>query len=126
MERKQKAVVYIVINEGEILYASKDEDNADNYAEEKQNEIEEEIAKDMNIDEDEDFSKVVYEAGAEYGTFKVVEIDLNRYNEDETIRIFIENHGEEFIEYSEIIDKLRENGEDEYDDDDDDDEEDDD
>ena len=39
-------------------------------------------------------------------------------------RIFIENHGEEFIEYSEIIDKLHENEENEYDDDEEDEEED--
>ena len=35
MEKKQKAIVYVVINDGAVVYASKDEDNADDYAEEK-------------------------------------------------------------------------------------------
>ncbi len=124
MEKKQKAVVYIVINDGAVLYASKDEDNANGYAEEKTTEIQEDVAKELDIDEDEDFSKVVYTAGAEYGTFNVVEIDLNKYEEDKTIEIFIQNLGDVYIEYSEIIAKLHENGEDEYDDDEEDEEED--
>ena len=119
MKNKQKAVVYIVVNDGEVLFASKDEDNAEGYAEEKTTEIQEEIAEELDIDEDEDFSKVVYKAGAEYGTFDVVEIDLNKCKENETITIFTKNLGDEYIEYSEIIAKLRENGEDEYDDDED-------
>ena len=119
MKNKQKAVVYIVVNDGEVLFASKDEDNAEGYAEEKTTEIQEEIAEELDIDEDEDFSKVVYKAGAEYGTFDVVEIDLNKCKENEIITIFTKNLGDEYIEYSEIIAKLRENGEDEYDDDED-------
>ena len=128
MEKKQKAIVYVVINDGEVVYASKDEDNADNYVEEKREEIREELIEELDIDEDEDPSKVEYQleyaSGAEYGIFKVVEIDLNKYKENETFEKFIQNLGNVCIEYNEIIDKLHENGEDEYDDDEEDEEED--
>lgn len=128
MEKKQKAIVYVVINDGKVLFASKDEDNANNYVEEKREEIRAELIEELDIDEDEDPSKVEYQleyaSGAEYGTFNVVEIDLNKYKENETIDIFIKNLGDVCIEYSEIIDKLHENEENEYDDDEEDEEED--
>lgn len=99
--------VYVVIDQGEVVYASRDEDNAYNFADDLKEKRLRSEAEDMDIDFDDeeegDFGKISF--GVEVPD--VVEIDLDEYKNSDTISVYVNGKGDVDIEYDDIIKALK-------------------
>ena len=101
-------IVYVVINEGDVVYVSDDEENARAYAENQWDASVNETAKDMGLDLNEESGvlKAAWQAGSDGGTFEVGKIDLDNYQEDDVITVSLENGDEADIDYNDICELL--------------------
>lgn len=99
--------VYIVINEGEVAFASKDSELAHSYADNKEIEANQEVLADWDIDDptDKDIMEAGFQAGYDGGCFEVEIVNISGLSEDDTIEI---SDGTE-IDVSDILEKLEEN-----------------
>jgi len=96
--------VYIVINEGEVIYVALDEDEAKNYADNRGIEARDRALEGMGAEEatsEKDIFDAALKAGYDSGVFEVYCIDLSRYREDDVIYV----DGNE-IDYNDVVDLL--------------------
>lgn len=104
--------VYIVINEGELVYASTDKDSADAYAESKGYEARTQALDDMGIDDPTEKDIADADQLAGYGGYYDVQV-ISLYGKEDDDCISLED-GTELCVW-EIKEKLEENQGDEYD-----------
>jgi hypothetical protein len=92
-------VIYVVLNEGEIVFASEDEELANGYADKSwQKDIQDtanEYGFDLNNPKQLDAAQ--YQAGFDGGVYDVVKVDTNKFddNDEMTVQLSV---GEEVIE----------------------------
>ncbi|MEY8425069.1 hypothetical protein AALB52_20480 [Lachnospiraceae bacterium 38-14] len=96
--------VYIVINEGEVVYASEDKEDADAYADTKGYEARQRVLSEWGNDDpsDEDVAEADLQAGMDGDYYEVKRVNLSNKSEDDTIEL---SDGTE-IDVSDIIEKL--------------------
>ena len=103
--------VYIVVNEGEVVFVSFEKEEADNYAYNKGLEARDEVLEEMGCDEDldeKDLFEAEFQAGYDGGVFEVHYVDMSQHKEDDVIFV-----GGDEIEYNDIV-MLLEKDDDEY------------
>ena len=92
-------IVYVVLNEGEIVFASKDEELANSYADKSWHEDIQETADEYNFDLDnpKQLDAAQYQAGFDDGVYDVVKVDTDKFddNDEMTVQLSV---GEEVIE----------------------------
>lgn len=116
---KSENIVYAVINEGKVVYASRCEEVAQRYASEQENHAVTSILYEWDIDDPstEDIERACYQAGYDGEVYEVCEIDISGKTEDDTIEIITDN-GDCEIEVLEIFEALRKPNRYEYEDED--------
>lgn len=100
----QNKYVYIVVNEGEVVFASKDEDEANNFSDTRDYQNRADALKEMGCDEDASESELAeagFWAGYECGVNEVYCVNLAKYKEDDEICI-----GSDEISYNDIVSVL--------------------
>lgn len=77
------------MNEGEVVYASKYEENANSYAENQMYKGRESALKDLGIDDpnEDDISEADYQAGFDGEYYEVQMVDTSTQSEDHTVEI---------------------------------------
>jgi len=92
-------IVYAVLNEGEIVFASKDEELANSYADKSWQEDIQETADeyDFDLDNPKQLDAAQYQAGFDGGVYDVVKVDTDKFddNDEMTVQLSV---GEEVIE----------------------------
>ncbi len=96
--------VYAVINDGELVYVSRDYEKAQEKADELYEKSVQGIFDELEIEEDDENGrlKASFLSGYNEGTYDVVEIDLSEYKSGDTISI-----GNIDIDYDDVRKKLR-------------------
>lgn len=99
--------VYIVINEGEIAFASTDRDEAKGYAETQEYINRDEVLERWGNEDptEENLAEAVFQAGYDNGCYDVEKVDITGLSEDDTITT---QDGTE-IDVSDILEKLKKN-----------------
>ena len=97
-------ITYIVVNEGEVVYASDEEESAIAYADNANEEACLESLGEMGIDDpsEKDLAEAAFQAGYDGGCYEVERVDLTDKTEDDVISI---SDGSE-IDVTEILEKL--------------------
>lgn len=96
--------VYIVINEGEVAYASEDKEDAEAYADTKGYEARKRVLNEWGNDDpsDEDIGEADLQAGMDGDFYEVEKVNISGKSEDDTIEL---SDGIE-INVSDILEKL--------------------
>lgn len=99
------SIVYIVLNEGEVVYASEDKESAQAYADSKSFEASGDVLDDWDIDDptDEDIMEASFQAGYDGGCYEVERVNISDLSDDDTIEI---SDGSE-IDVSDILEKMQ-------------------
>lgn len=99
-------IVYIVIREGEIEFASVDEELAEGYADNQGFIARQEVLEEWGNDDpsEEDIAEADFQAGFNGDYYEVVEVDISNKTENDTIEL---PNGDK-IEVFYILKKLRE------------------
>ncbi len=97
-------VVYIVIREGEVEFASVDEESTEGYAYNQGFNARQEVLDEWDNDDpsEEDIAEADFQAGFNGDYYEVVEVDISNKTEDDTIEL---SNGDE-IEVFDILKKL--------------------
>ncbi len=110
-------IVYLIIKESDVVYASEDKESANGYAEEKNYKARIRVLKEWSIDDptNKDIAEADYQVGYDGDFHEVKKVDISNLTEDDTIEI---DDGTE-IHVSDILENLDEcNIEDDFDEDD--------
>ena len=110
-------ILYVVTNEGEIVYASTDREKAEGYADTKGYEARQRVLDEWgNDDPDEkDLAEADFQAGFDGDYYDVEAVDITGLTEDSTVQLM---DGTE-VDVSEILKKLdKDEDDDEYEDED--------
>ena len=96
--------VYIVINEGEVEYASEDKEEAEAYADTKGYEARERVLNEWGNDDpsEKDIADADLQAGIDGDFYEVEKVNISGKSEDDTIEL---SDGTE-IDVSDILEKL--------------------
>lgn len=99
------SIVYIVMNEGEVVYASENKELAEAYAFNKGCKARERVLDDWENDDpsDEDIWEAGFQAGYDGDYYEVERVDISNLADDGTVEIL---DGTE-IDVSDILEKLR-------------------
>lgn len=102
-------ILYIVLNEGEVEYASPNKSAAQLYANNSFLSARDAILEEWGIDDpvDKDLDEASFQAGFDGGCYEVEKVDLTNLNYDDTVEI---SDGSE-IDVSDILEKLQEDDE---------------
>lgn len=103
------SLVYVVINEGEVVFASYDKEQAENFAyNQSQNALQTVLSEEWKIDDptEKDIDEASFQSGFDNGIWEVFPFDISTGQEDDEVDI-----GGEIIEYNDIITKLAESEE---------------
>ncbi len=104
MNDKESQDIYVVVNEGVPVYASKDEGNAENYAYKQEVLDRDDALEQMGIADDPtkgELAQAGYLAGIESGIYQVYNVDLSKYKKDEEIIL-----GNSEVNYNDIVHEL--------------------
>lgn len=103
--KKNQKIVYVVINEGEIVFASYDEEKANQFANEKKEDAINEVLNEWEIDDltHEDMAEVNFQSGYDNGVWEISSIDISDIREDEEIEI-----DGDIFEFNDLLEKLKE------------------
>jgi len=96
--------VYIVINEGEVIYVSLDEDEAKNYADNREIEARDKALEEMGTEKDtseNDIFDAALKGSYDSGVFEVYCVDLSKYRKDDAI--YVDGND---INYNDVVDLL--------------------
>lgn len=96
--------IYVVMNEGEVAYASTDKESANAYADTQGFEARARVLEEWGNDDpsEDDIAEVDLQAGFDGDYYEVVKVDISNLAEDDTVEL---PDGTE-IEVSEILEKL--------------------
>lgn len=99
-------IVYVVMKDQEVVYASTNSDDAENYSFNKNLEAGQEVLDDWENDDptDKDILGASFKGGFDGGYHDVVEINISNKTEGEVIQL---ENGEE-IDVTEVLKKLKE------------------
>ena len=101
-----KGIVYFVVNEGEIVYSTYDEDSAKGYAYQRTQRDMEDTAEelDMNIEEldDDSLAEVAFMSGFDGGYYYVASVELPSDADSLCEFVFETEQGDKF-EYNELV-----------------------
>ena len=101
---KHNETVYIVVIKGKVIYASLDEDESRNYADNQEIEARDNALQKMRADEDsseKDIFEANWKAGYNGCVFQVYRVELFKYEEDDVI--YVDGHD---IHYNTIVDLM--------------------
>lgn len=100
----KNGIVYIVMNEGEVVYASNEREVAETYANNKMYEARGEILDEWENDDatDEDIAEAEYQSAFYGECYEVEEVNISNLVEDDVVETL---NGTE-IEVSDILEKL--------------------
>lgn len=107
--------VYVVINEGEAVFASEDMEKAEAFADYKNNAGIEAAARGMDLDEDDDRSDAAIQAGFDGDYYEVGIASLKGITDEDSMVTVRLQSSEAEVEYSEIVNLLETNKDDEDD-----------
>ncbi len=98
-------IVYVVICEGEVEYASTDEETAEDYADEQMYIAREEVLDEWDNDDptEKDIAEADFQAGFDGDYHEVVKVDISNRTENDMVEL---PNGNE-VEVSDILEKLR-------------------
>lgn len=98
------SIIYVVVNEGDVVYASADKESANAYADTKGIEARESVLEEWGNDDpsESELAEADYQAGFDGDYYEVQKIDISNQTEDGTVEL---QDGTE-IEMSEILEKL--------------------
>lgn len=98
------SIIYVVVNEGDVVYASADKESANAYADTKEIEARERVLEEWGNDDpsESELVEADYQAGFDGDSYEVQKIDISNQTEDGTVEL---QDGTE-IEMSEILEKL--------------------
>lgn len=96
--------IYVVMNEGEVAYASTDKESANAYADTQGFEARARVLEEWGNDDpsEDDIAEADFQAGFDGDYYEVVKVDISNLAEDDTVEL---PDGTE-IEVSEILEKL--------------------
>lgn len=99
------SIVYIVMNEGEVVYASEDKKLAEAYAENQGYKARERVLDEWGNDDptDDDIGEADFQAGFDGDYYEVERVDISNLTDDDIVEI---SDGTE-IDVSDILEKLR-------------------
>ena len=97
-------VVYVVMNEGEVVYASKSKRQAEAYTENQAYKARQRVLQEWGNDDptEEDMMEADFQAGFDGDYYEVERVDLSNLNSDDMVEL---SDGTE-IEVSEILEQL--------------------
>lgn len=110
---EELGTVYVVINEGEAVFASEDMDEAEAFASDKNNAGIEAAAAEMDMDDDEDRSRAAVQAGIDGDYYEVGTASLEGITDEEDMVTVKLESSEVEVEYGEIIRLLKDDEDDE-------------
>lgn len=98
-------ILYVVMSEGEVEYASTDKETAEAYAYDQMYNARERVLDEWGNDDptEKDIAEADFQAGFDGDYYEVVKVDISNRTEDDMIEL---PDGSE-IEVSEILEKLR-------------------
>lgn len=98
-------IVYVVMNEGEVVYASTSKEFADGYADNQGYNARQEVLDKWGNDDptEEDIAEADFQAGFDGDYYEVVKVNISSKTEDDIIEL---PDGRE-IEVADILEKLR-------------------
>jgi|GEM_PF-5345584 len=98
-------ILYVVMNEGEVEYASMDKEMAEAYADDRMYKARERVLDEWGNDDptEKDIAEADFQAGFDGDYYEVVKVDISNLTEDDMIEL---PDGSE-IEVSEILEKLK-------------------
>ena len=98
-------IVYVVMCEGEVEYASIDKENAKEYADNQSYNVRERVFDEWDNDDpsEEDIAEANFEAGFNGDYYEVVKVDISNRKEEDMVEL---PNGDE-VEVSDILVKLR-------------------
>lgn len=107
-----KDIVYVVINYGEPIYASREQSDAENFADGKNFNAREDVLNEWDIDDPDftDLDDAEIQAGIDGDFYEVFFFDISKYNKGDQIEL---DDGTE-IDYDDVIDLLKKNDSDEF------------
>lgn len=96
--------VYVVMNEGEPVFASEDKEEAEGYADEQGYKARQEALEEMGVDDpdEDDINEADFMAGFDGGCYEIFEVHLSKYKSGDTIDV-----GADEVDYDDIIDLLK-------------------
>lgn len=98
-------IVYVVMCDGEVEYASTNEELAEGYADNQGYNARQEVLDEWDNDDptEEDIAEADFQAGFNGDYYEVVKVDISSKTEDDTIELPDGNE----VEVSDILEKLR-------------------
>ena len=98
-------ILYVVMNEGEVEYASTDKEMAEAYADDQMYKSRERVLDEWGNDDptENDIAEADFQGGFDGDYYEVVKVDISNLTEDDMIEL---PDGSE-IEVSEILEKLK-------------------
>lgn len=98
------SIVYIVMNEGEVVYSSEDNESAEAYADNKGYEARERVLEEWGNDDpsEKDIAEADFQAGYDGDYYEVIEVDISGLTNDDMVEL---PDGSE-INVSDILDKM--------------------
>lgn len=95
---------YLVINEGEVVYASTNKEDAQAYADDQGYEARQDVLKEWENDDptDEDIAEADFQAGFDGDYYEVEQVDISNKTEDDMVEL---SDGNE-INVSDILEML--------------------
>lgn len=98
-------IVYVVMCEGEVEYASTDEESAKGYADNQGYNARQEVLDKWGIDDptEKDIAEANFQTGFDGGYYEVVKVDISNKTENDMVEL---PNGDE-VEVSDILEKLR-------------------
>lgn len=96
---KKIGIVYVVTSEGEVVYASRDKETAEAYADGQMYKARDEALEEMGCDDpsEKDIAEADWMAGYDGGVYEVYKVNLDEYKSGDTVII-----GEDEFDYDEI------------------------
>jgi len=98
-------IVYVVMCEGEVEYASTDEETAEDYVDEQMYNARKEVLDECDNDDptEKDIAEADFQAGFDGDYHEVVKVDISNQTENDMVKL---PNGNE-VEVSDILEKLR-------------------
>ncbi len=97
--------VYVVMREGDVVYASTDEEMAEAYADDQMYNAREAVLDEWGNDDptEEDIAEADFQAGLDGDYYEVIKVDISNKTEDDTLEL---SNGDE-VDVSDILEKLK-------------------
>lgn len=98
-------IVYVVMCEGEVEFASTDEESAEGYADNQSYNARQEVLDEWGNDDptEKDIAEADFQAGFNGDYYEVVKVDISNKTEDDMVELPDGNE----VEVSDILEKLR-------------------